>query len=238
MTIFHSPLEHIGDKILTPVSFNPDLELVMVMIIIPVTMNAAYFWITDNYLKAHKNKIVETENKNKYCDKNNNIFVQQVINYNLHFYNYNKNKFVFDKDKIFYNNTLFFEGKFDMFNLVEGKLYDLVSSRHQFPSYFIKKNNVLIYEGQFKNNKPNGYGIGYSLWNMINYNLVGLWFNGNIKDIVNFKEYHSKKNNHTIEIIEYSNDNSFLDGLKENNYKVEIVNEENEKIIHLKIKIL
>lgn len=61
MTLFHSPLEYIGEKILTPVSFNPDLELVMVMIIIPVTMNAAYFWITDNYLKAHKKKIVETE---------------------------------------------------------------------------------------------------------------------------------------------------------------------------------
>ena len=185
-----------------------------------------------------QNKIVETENKNKYCDRNNNIFVQQVINYNLYFYNYNKNKFIFNKDKIFYNNILFFEGKFEMFNLVEGKLYDLVSSQNQFPSYFIKKNNVLIYDGQFRNNKPEGYGIGYSLWYMVNYNLVGYWENGYIKDIVNFRDYHSKKNNHTIEIIESSNDNSFLDGLKENNYKVEIVNEENEKIIHLKIKIL
>jgi hypothetical protein len=187
-----------------------------------------------------QNKIIETENKNKYCDKNNNIFVQQVINYNLYFYNFNKNKFLFNKDKIFYNNILFFEGKYELCELIEGLLYDLVSSQNQFPSYFIKKNNVLIYDGQFRNNKPDGYGIGYSLWNMTNYNLVGLWKYGYIKDVVDIKKYHDIKKNCISDINkdDYSIDKSFLDGLKENNYNIEMANNEDKEIVHLKIKIV
>jgi hypothetical protein len=73
MTLFHHPLEYIGEIVLTPFSFNPDVELVTVMIVIPLIVNSAYFWITDNFLKAHQKKIVESETellpdqqKNKY----------------------------------------------------------------------------------------------------------------------------------------------------------------------------
>jgi hypothetical protein len=184
-----------------------------------------------------QNKIIETENKNKYCDKNNTIFIQQVINYNLYFYSSNKSKFIFKENKIFYNDILFFEGKFVIFDLIEGKLYDLVSSNKQFPSYFIKKPNVLIYNGSFVDNKPNGYGIGYSLWNMINYNLVGYWENGFILKIMNLNEYNINKNNNIlIPYIELNNDQSFLYGVKENNYIINIISNE-KNLIHLKIKI-
>lgn len=190
-----------------------------------------------NIIDEIQNKIVEAENKNKYCDKNNNIFVQQVINYNLYFYNCNINKFIFKDNKIFYNTILFFEGKIDKYELIEGKLYDLVSSQRQFPSYFINKNNVLVYDGKFMNNKPNGYGVGYSLWNMINCNLVGYWVDGYIKHIIDIKEYNIVKNlkNNFVEKLE--NNTSFLDGLKESNYDIKIINNEESKLTHLKIKI-
>ncbi|CAG9322008.1 unnamed protein product [Blepharisma stoltei] len=54
MVIFHKLLGSAGEFILSPVEKYPNLELVMVMIIIPVVLNSLMFWITDGFLKNNK----------------------------------------------------------------------------------------------------------------------------------------------------------------------------------------
>lgn len=61
MTIFLDPLEFIGETLLYPFTFNPNIELVMVVIIIPVISNSIVFWVTDNFLKSNKEAEVESE---------------------------------------------------------------------------------------------------------------------------------------------------------------------------------
>lgn len=55
MTLLLTPLEYIGELILYPISFNPNIELIMVVIIIPVISNSIVFWVTDNFLKNKSN---------------------------------------------------------------------------------------------------------------------------------------------------------------------------------------
>uniref|UniRef100_A0A1B6C1Z1 Uncharacterized protein n=1 Tax=Clastoptera arizonana TaxID=38151 RepID=A0A1B6C1Z1_9HEMI len=47
--------DRVKDFILSPIS-NPDLELAVVMLIIPLFVNAMMFWITDNFLMHHQKK--------------------------------------------------------------------------------------------------------------------------------------------------------------------------------------
>ncbi|CAG9321148.1 unnamed protein product [Blepharisma stoltei] len=54
MIILHEFLEGVGDFILSPFVKYPNLELIMVMIIIPVILNSLMFWITDGFLKNTK----------------------------------------------------------------------------------------------------------------------------------------------------------------------------------------
>lgn len=61
MLLFKDPLGYFGDLVLIPVSWDPDLELVMVMIVIPIVTNSIVFWITDSFLKNNKEIKVETE---------------------------------------------------------------------------------------------------------------------------------------------------------------------------------
>jgi hypothetical protein len=61
MNLFQDPLMFFGEVVLFPVSWNPDLELVSVMVVIPVVSNSIVFWITDSFLKNDKELQVETE---------------------------------------------------------------------------------------------------------------------------------------------------------------------------------
>jgi hypothetical protein len=54
MNVFRKPLQFIGEVVLEPISKNPQLELVMVMIIVPLILNSLVFWITDSFLKSDK----------------------------------------------------------------------------------------------------------------------------------------------------------------------------------------
>ena len=95
----------------------------------------------------------------------------------------------------------------------------------------------MIYNGNFYNNKPNGYGIGYSLWDMINYNLVGYWVDGYIKNILDINEYNNvKKIENNLNLVT-NNNTTFLDGLKENNYDIKIVDDKEKKLTYIKTKI-
>ena len=50
-----SPLESVADKILKPVSHNPNTELVVVMVLVPFSCNIIQFWIQDTFLKGNSN---------------------------------------------------------------------------------------------------------------------------------------------------------------------------------------
>ena len=49
--LLSEPLAFFGDLLLAPFAISAELELVMVMIIIPVICNSLVFWVTDSYLK-------------------------------------------------------------------------------------------------------------------------------------------------------------------------------------------
>lgn len=51
VVLCHQALEFIGDLILSPIAMYPNLELMMVMIVIPIVLNSLMFWITDSFLK-------------------------------------------------------------------------------------------------------------------------------------------------------------------------------------------
>lgn len=61
IVIFREPLQFFGDMLLSPVSGYPDLELVLVMIIIPVVLNSLMFWVTDSFLKLAPANRVKTQ---------------------------------------------------------------------------------------------------------------------------------------------------------------------------------
>jgi len=52
--IYHKPIVRIGELFLANLAGNPQLELVVVMIIIPVSFNSIQFWVQDNFLKGDK----------------------------------------------------------------------------------------------------------------------------------------------------------------------------------------
>eukprot|EP00927_Polykrikos_kofoidii_P052753 TRINITY_DN4669_c0_g1_i1.p1 TRINITY_DN4669_c0_g1~~TRINITY_DN4669_c0_g1_i1.p1 ORF type:complete len:331 (+),score=65.83 TRINITY_DN4669_c0_g1_i1:69-995(+) len=51
MVIFALPLQAVAHLVLTPVSSNSAVKLLVVMIVTPVIMNAFQFWVTDNIIK-------------------------------------------------------------------------------------------------------------------------------------------------------------------------------------------
>lgn len=51
---YHKPIVLIGQNILQNLEGSPQLELVVVMIFIPVTLNSVQYWISDNFLKGDK----------------------------------------------------------------------------------------------------------------------------------------------------------------------------------------
>lgn len=69
--VFKTPLEFFGEIILKPITGYPDIELLIVMIIIPFLFNSLLFWITDSFLKNDKESEFEfnlellPENKKK-----------------------------------------------------------------------------------------------------------------------------------------------------------------------------
>lgn len=50
---------------ISPIENDPRLQLVVVMIIIPVTLNALMFWVIDSFIKLKKTKEVENVNELK-----------------------------------------------------------------------------------------------------------------------------------------------------------------------------
>ena len=59
MNLFQKPLHFFGEMILLPFEGHPELELVMIMIIIPLVLNSLIFWITDSFLKNDKGSELE-----------------------------------------------------------------------------------------------------------------------------------------------------------------------------------
>ena len=51
---YHTILVQTGEKMLAGFKGSPKLELVVVMIIIPVTLNSLMFWVQDSFLKGDK----------------------------------------------------------------------------------------------------------------------------------------------------------------------------------------
>ena len=51
MMLFEAPLEALGDFLLKVFDGYPRVELVFIMVVFPVFLNALLFWITDGYLK-------------------------------------------------------------------------------------------------------------------------------------------------------------------------------------------
>ena len=49
--LFHMELEFLASLMLSPVTGFPELELLLVVIIIPVILNITMFWITDSFIK-------------------------------------------------------------------------------------------------------------------------------------------------------------------------------------------
>jgi hypothetical protein len=56
-------LEQIGNFILSPFKSNDKVELVIVMVLCPLIINAVQFWIIDNFLKLSDDKTKELVDK-------------------------------------------------------------------------------------------------------------------------------------------------------------------------------
>ncbi|EQC26465.1 hypothetical protein SDRG_15709 [Saprolegnia diclina VS20] len=54
---FERPINAFANVLFEPLSDFPRLELVLVMIACPVTMNVVQFWVTDNFLKKHDSDV-------------------------------------------------------------------------------------------------------------------------------------------------------------------------------------
>ena len=52
--IYHKPIVRTGELFLSKLEGHPQLELVVVMVVIPVTFNSIQFWVQDNFLKGDK----------------------------------------------------------------------------------------------------------------------------------------------------------------------------------------
>ena len=50
--VFEEPLAAFGLVVLSPLCFNPHLELFIVVVLLPLVLNAFQFWIVDEYLMA------------------------------------------------------------------------------------------------------------------------------------------------------------------------------------------
>mmetsp|Transcript_22518 Transcript_22518/g.40573 ORF Transcript_22518/g.40573 Transcript_22518/m.40573 type:complete len:229 (-) Transcript_22518:1444-2130(-) len=50
--LFRSMLSAMGEYFLSPFAYSPELELVVVMVVIPTIMNIIQFWIQDNFLMS------------------------------------------------------------------------------------------------------------------------------------------------------------------------------------------
>mmetsp|Transcript_69217 Transcript_69217/g.184477 ORF Transcript_69217/g.184477 Transcript_69217/m.184477 type:complete len:234 (+) Transcript_69217:81-782(+) len=48
--IFETPLGELGQLVLSPLCFNPHLELFIVVVLLPLLLNAFQFWVVDNFL--------------------------------------------------------------------------------------------------------------------------------------------------------------------------------------------
>ena len=62
-SLFKVPFEIFGNFILAPFTFNPRFELVCVMILFPIFLNAVQFWLFDEILKIHPEHISEDLSK-------------------------------------------------------------------------------------------------------------------------------------------------------------------------------
>jgi hypothetical protein len=61
MMIFEQPMEKVGDLALSVFEPYPKVELLFIMIILPVFLNALMFWVTDSYLKDNSAPLAMTQ---------------------------------------------------------------------------------------------------------------------------------------------------------------------------------
>mmetsp|Transcript_84812 Transcript_84812/g.137551 ORF Transcript_84812/g.137551 Transcript_84812/m.137551 type:complete len:242 (+) Transcript_84812:92-817(+) len=54
--VFEEPLASFGLLILSPLCFNPHLELFIVVVLLPLILNAFQFWMVDSYLMAQEDR--------------------------------------------------------------------------------------------------------------------------------------------------------------------------------------
>lgn len=64
-SIFSGLLYSFGETVLSPVKDSPKVELIVVMVILPLILDAVYFWIIDNILKLNPSN-AEQEIQNMY----------------------------------------------------------------------------------------------------------------------------------------------------------------------------
>ena len=101
--IFIIPLEDqlqlFGEWILKPISYNDNLELVIIMIITPICLNIIQYWIQDNFLKG-KSQVMNNNNNSNNRNFNHDNF-PEIFSSSL--YNYQK-KYEYNYDELYENN--------------------------------------------------------------------------------------------------------------------------------------
>ena len=77
MLIAHVPLVAVAQFVLSPFKYNPDLKLIIVMVLTPLIMNTVQFWITDSFTK--KKAPQPTEGKAHHRDANNDSLEYEEV---------------------------------------------------------------------------------------------------------------------------------------------------------------
>ena len=101
-------LESFGNSVLSPFQNNGKLKLIMVMILIPLLLNAVYFWLVDNILKLKPdeegNEIIKEIyiKESAIVEKNNEVIDDREMRYNPP--GENELKIIKDKEKDMYRN--------------------------------------------------------------------------------------------------------------------------------------
>ncbi|KDO35301.1 hypothetical protein SPRG_00150 [Saprolegnia parasitica CBS 223.65] len=72
---FERPINAFANVLFEPLSDFPRLELVLVMIACPVTMNVVQFWVTDNFLKKHDSDVKAADENTPLTNKTHDTYV-------------------------------------------------------------------------------------------------------------------------------------------------------------------
>lgn len=76
MVVANVPLVELGLLVLSPFKTNPDLKLIIVMVLTPLIMNTVQFWITDTFTKK---KAVQTSTVLKHAEANGDSLAYEEV---------------------------------------------------------------------------------------------------------------------------------------------------------------